>query len=63
MTKEEAKKMENSELIANFLMKRDNLVSIKRAMYDGTEGLEEIFEMERAEYETLLLEVYRRMKR
>ena len=63
MTKEEARKMENSELIANFLISRDNLVSIKRNMYDGIEGLEELFDMEREKYEIMLKEVYRRMKR
>ena len=63
MTKEEARKMENSELIANFLISRDNLVTIKRNMYDGIEGLEELFDMERENYEIMLKEVYRRMKR
>ena len=28
------RKMENSELLAHFLMSRDNLISIKRALLD-----------------------------
>lgn len=54
-------KMENSELMAYFLIKRDNLTLIKRRMYDGEEGLEELFDLERKEYENYLKEIYWRM--
>lgn len=54
-------KMENSELLAYFLIKRDNLTLIKRRMYDGEEGLEELFDLERKEYEDYLKEIYWRL--
>lgn len=55
------KEMENSELMAYFLIKRDNLTLIKRRMYDGEEGLEELFDLERKDYDEYLVEIYRRM--
>ena len=58
------KKMENSELLANFLISRDNLISIKRAMFEdhGNVHLQELFDSEQKIYDSLLLEVYRRMQ-
>ena len=56
-------KMENSELLAHFLMSRDNLVSIRRALIDKPQDqeLNSLFEMEEKRYDELLIEVYRRM--
>lgn len=58
------KKMENSELIANFLISRDNLVAIRRASIDNplNENLILMFDVEQKKYTELLLEVYRRMQ-
>ena len=55
-------KMSNSELLTYFLMSRDNLVSIKKAMQDN-EGLDlqELFDIEQKTYEEYLTEVHRRM--
>ena len=63
MTQEELKKMENSELLAHLFISRDNLVKIRQTMYDkpNTEGLLELFDVERAKYDLLTLEVFRRM--
>ena len=56
-------KMENSELLAHFLMSRDNLISIKRALLDKPQDqeLNSLFEIEEKQYTELLNEVYRRM--
>ena len=58
------KKMENSELIANFLISRDNLVALRRASIDNplNENLILMFDVEQKKYTELLLEVYRRMQ-
>lgn len=58
------KKMENSELLANFLISRDNLVAIRRASIDNpqNQSLLEMFDIEQKKYNELLLEVYRRMQ-
>ena len=58
------KKMENSELLANFLISRDNLVAIRRASFDNplNENLILMFDVEQKKYTELLLEVYRRMQ-
>ncbi len=55
-------KMTNSELLAYFLMSRDNLISIKKAMQDN-EGLDlqELFDIEQKTYDEYLKEVHRRM--
>ena len=55
-------KMSNSELLAYFLMSRDNLISIKKAMQDN-EGLDlqELFDIEQKTYDEYLKEVHRRM--
>lgn len=55
-------KMTNSELLTYFLMSRDNLVSIKKAMQDN-EGLDlqELFDIEQKTYDEYLKEVHRRM--
>ena len=55
-------KMSNSELLTYFLMSRDNLVSIKKAMQDN-EGLDlqELFDIEQKTYDEYLKEVHRRM--
>ena len=56
-------KMENSELLAHFLMSRDNLISIKRALLDKPkdEELNSLFELEEKRYVEYLLEICRRM--
>ena len=62
-TPEEAKKMENSQLVAVLMMTRDDLISIRRKMWDGVPDLEELFDSVRENYDTLLNELYRRMRR
>lgn len=56
-------KMENSELLANFLISRDNLISIKRALLDKPqdEEINSLFSLEEKRYTELLIEIYRRM--
>ena len=56
-------KMENSELLAHFLMSRDNLISIRRALNDNPQDkdLNTLFELEDKQYTEFLNEVYRRM--
>ena len=56
-------KMENSELLAHFLMSRDNLISIKRALLDKPrdEELNSLFSIEEKQYTEFLVEIYRRM--
>lgn len=55
--------MENSELLAHFLISRDNLISIRRALNDKPQDqeLNMLFEIEEKQYTELLTEVYRRM--
>ena len=55
--------MENSELLANFLISRDNLISIKRALLDKPqdEEINSLFNLEEKRYTELLIEIYRRM--
>ena len=56
-------KMENSELLAHFLISRDNLISIKRALLDKPqdEEINSLFSLEEKQYTELLMEIYRRM--
>lgn len=56
-------KMENSELLAHFLISRDNLISIRRALNDKPQDqeLNTLFEIEDKQYVELLNEIYRRM--
>lgn len=56
-------KMENSELLAHFLISRDNLISIRRALNDKPQDqeLNTLFEIEEKQYTELLTELYRRM--
>ena len=56
-------KMENSELLAHFLISRDNLISIKRALLDKPqdEEINSLFSLEEKRYTELLIEIYRRM--
>ena len=63
MTQEELKKMENSELLAHLFNSRDNLISIRHRMYESPnmEGILELFDLERSQYDLLTLEVFRRM--
>ena len=63
MTQEELRKMENSELLAHLFNSRDNLISIRHRMYESPnmEGLLELFDLERSQYDLLTLEVFRRM--
>lgn len=63
MNKESVKNMENSELLAHLFITRDNLINIRRRMAEkpNTEGLIELFDTEREQYDLLTLEVFRRM--
>ena len=63
MNKEQIKNMENSELLAHLFITRDNLINIRRRMAEkpNTEGLIELFDTEREQYDLLTLEVFRRM--
>lgn len=62
MSKNEITRMENSELLANLLMSRDNLVTITNAMCDNKEvDLEDLFQKEQEHYNEYLKEVYWRM--
>ena len=63
MDKESVRKMENSELLAHLFNSRDNLISIRHRMYENPnmEGLLELFDLERSQYDLLTLEVFRRM--
>ena len=56
--------MENSELLAHFLISRDNLISIRRALNDNPQDkeLNSLFEMEEKQYNELLTEIFRRMQ-
>lgn len=56
-------KMENSELLAHFLISRDNLISIRRALIDKPEDkeLNSLFEMEEKRYNEFIIELFRRM--
>ena len=56
-------KMENSELLAHFLISRDNLISIRRALNDKPqdEEINSLFSLEEKRYTELLIEIYRRM--
>ena len=56
-------KMENSELLAHFLISRDNLISIRRALNDKPEDkeLNSLFEMEEKRYNEFIIELFRRM--
>ena len=57
-------KMENSELLAHFLISRDNLISIRRALNDKPQDqeLNSLFEIEEKQYTELLTEMFRRMQ-
>lgn len=63
MNKETIRKMENSELLAHLFNSRDNLISIRHKMYENPniEGLLELFDLEREQYDELTKEVFRRM--
>ena len=63
MTQETIQKMENSELLAHLFNSRDNLIKIRQRMYDNPnmEGLLELFDLERSQYDMLTSEVFRRM--
>ena len=55
--------MENSELLAHFLISRDNLISIRRALNDNPQDKEinTLFDLEEKQHRELLDEIYRRM--
>ena len=55
--------MENSELLAHFLISRDNLISIRRALNEKPQDqeLNLLFDLEEKQYTSLLVEIYRRM--
>ena len=61
--KENVRSLENSQLLCYLLISRDNLGSIKRALNDDRNNteLQELFDIERKNYEKLLVELYRRM--
>lgn len=60
---EELKLLENSQLLCYFVISRDNLISIKRALTDDKENidLQIMFDTEQERYESYLIELYRRM--
>lgn len=62
--KKVVRKMENSELLTYFLISRDNLISIKRALLDKPtdKDLNNLFEIEEKNYSELITEIYRRMQ-
>lgn len=61
--KKVVRKMENSELLAHFLISRDNLISIKRELLDKPtdKELNFLFKLEEKNYDELINELYRRM--
>ena len=61
--KKVVRKMENSELLTHFLISRDNLISIKRALLDKPTDneLNLLFKIEEKNYDELINELYRRM--
>lgn len=60
----EIKDLENSELLAELFIARDDLISIRRRMYEeDTEELEGLFEIISARYSKIIDEVYRRLKK
>lgn len=63
MNKETIAKMENSELLAHLFNSRDNLILIRRRMNEepNIDGLLELFDIEREQYDELMKEVFRRM--
>ena len=65
MNKEEVKLLENTELIFYFLISRDNLLNIKRQLQvnKNDDDLKTIFDEEQKNYNALLNEVYRRMRK
>lgn len=63
--KEEVRLLENSQLLCYFLISRDNLISLKRALNErankDNQEIKELFDMENKQYEALITEIYRRM--
>lgn len=68
MSREDFTKLDRSELLYRFLLSRDNLVSIKRAMFESQRdserynNLSQLFDTESEIYNGLMLEMFRRMK-
>ena len=62
-TEKEIRKMDKTQLLFYFLVTRDNLVSVKRALFQRPEeeNLKTIFDEESKNYDMLLNEIYRRM--
>ena len=58
------KEMYNSELLTYFLISRDNIISIRRALFDNKDNqhLKDLFDSESKKYDELLKELYRRME-
>lgn len=65
MTKDEAKKLHREQLICYLFIARDTLVSVKQALFKSPdeENLKMIYNEESNNYEVLLGEIYRRMKK
>lgn len=65
MIKEDIAKLEKSQLMFYFLIARDNLISVKKALFQRPEeeNLKIIYQEESQNYENLLAEIYRRMKK
>lgn len=61
-------KLSNSELLIRYLFSRDNLISIRKRMFEEQRNPEtyssllELFDMERQIHDALLVELFRRMK-
>lgn len=65
MTKDEVKKLHREQLICYLFIARDTLVSVKQALFKSPneENLKMIYNEESNNYEVLLEEIYRRMKK
>lgn len=63
MSQKTPEEMENSELLTYFLISRDNLISLRRALFEKKDDkeLNDLFNLESKNNDNLLKEIYRRM--
>lgn len=63
MSQKTPEEMENSELLTYFLISRDNLISLRRALFERKDDkeLNDLFNLESKNNDNLLKEIYRRM--
>lgn len=65
---EDFKKLDKSELLSRYMFSRDNLISIRKRMFEEQRDKEtynsllELFDLEREIHDALLVEIFRRMK-